>query len=213
VNADMALRRRPLRLRKMTVSRRVGNSSRHAKMRQLYCQLPTLCFFARTRRKQPSPKRKSLRQAAVLRGSPKAISSSGEIGIRTRDAGFPTYRISNPALSATQPSLRSAGTVIPDRLRLALISSASLAIRAVRGLRSVNRFFGLFCSESTVGTGDYNPKGRESQGRSNVPVHSKKADNMRRSPRSNRGACSKSSRTRQPNPARDDESAWSADLR
>lgn len=30
----------------------------------------------------------------------------GEIGIRTRDAGFPTYRISNPALSATQPSLR-----------------------------------------------------------------------------------------------------------
>jgi site-specific recombinase XerD len=31
---------------------------------------------------------------------------SGEIGIRTRDAGFPTYRISNPALSATQPSLR-----------------------------------------------------------------------------------------------------------
>src|ERR1700685_2998214 len=34
---------------------------------------------------------------------------SGEIGIRTRDAGFPTYRISNPALSATQPSLRSTG--------------------------------------------------------------------------------------------------------
>lgn len=31
---------------------------------------------------------------------------SGEIGIRTREAGFPTYRISNPALSATQPSLR-----------------------------------------------------------------------------------------------------------
>jgi integrase len=33
-------------------------------------------------------------------------SQCGEIGIRTRDAGFPTYRISNPALSATQPSLR-----------------------------------------------------------------------------------------------------------
>ena len=32
--------------------------------------------------------------------------ASGENGIRTRDAGFPTYRISNPALSATQPSLR-----------------------------------------------------------------------------------------------------------
>jgi hypothetical protein len=39
----------------------------------------------------------SLRASALL---------GGEIGIRTRDAGFPTYRISNPALSATQPSLR-----------------------------------------------------------------------------------------------------------
>ncbi len=30
---------------------------------------------------------------------------SGENGIRTREASFETYRISNPALSATQPSL------------------------------------------------------------------------------------------------------------
>ena len=31
---------------------------------------------------------------------------SGENGIRTRATGFPADRISNPALSATQPSLR-----------------------------------------------------------------------------------------------------------
>lgn len=31
--------------------------------------------------------------------------TSGENGIRTREASFETYRISNPALSATQPSL------------------------------------------------------------------------------------------------------------
>jgi hypothetical protein len=39
----------------------------------------------------------------------------GENGIRTRDAGFPTYRISNPALSATQPSLRSAPVTVRAR--------------------------------------------------------------------------------------------------
>jgi hypothetical protein len=35
-----------------------------------------------------------------------------------------------------------------------------------------------FCSESTVGTGDYNPKVHESQGRPNAPAHGKKADKM-----------------------------------
>jgi hypothetical protein len=43
---------------------------------------------------------------------------SGEIGIRTRDAGFPTYRISNPALSATQPSLQSESSAqLPEGTR------------------------------------------------------------------------------------------------
>ncbi len=48
-------------------------------------------------------RRRGSHGAQALRAS---VLSSGEIGIRTRDAGFPTYRISNPALSATQPSLR-----------------------------------------------------------------------------------------------------------
>ena len=52
------------------------------------------------------------REVTDLQGS-----QSGEIGIRTRDAGFPTYRISNPALSATQPSLRGAGATSADDFR------------------------------------------------------------------------------------------------
>jgi hypothetical protein len=47
--------------------------------------------------------------------------------------------------------------------------------RALVGLRSRNGFF-WDDSESTVGSGDYNPKMRECQGRPNLATHSKKGD-------------------------------------
>ena len=60
--------------------------------------VPLIVSLAGTNKNPPSQ---------VLAGLGKGESGQGgENGIRTRDAGFPTYRISNPALSAAQPSLR-----------------------------------------------------------------------------------------------------------
>ena len=45
-------------------------------------------------------KKIALRKSSSLRTCAGRSKPSGEIGIRTRDAGFPTYRISNPALDS-----------------------------------------------------------------------------------------------------------------
>ena len=166
VNADLAsLASEQIRLHRIIVFSCVGNSSRHAKMRQLCCQPTRLDFFRHRRRKTasgrqltagrnrgwnrqsasqceaiPIPPAKCRRSQLRFKKSLRQAKACGRPLTEAERSGFepemPVTRHTGLAIRRFRPLSHLSGRRRNGRRRFsAVTSSAGRQVRAVRGLR------------------------------------------------------------------------------